>query len=87
MTEELSTSQKNVLLFKMYHQYIVYKYVYYIYEHIFVLHSMGMYHSASKLRQTGDSGLPCFIVCYEVTEILWMGFFFFFLVLLSLHER
>lgn len=54
MREKLSASHKNVLLFQTYHQYI-YKYVY---EHIFVLHSMGMlYHSASKLRQTG--GVIC----------------------------
>lgn len=38
MTEEpVCHSEKNVLLFKMYHQYInIYKYVYYIYEHIFL---------------------------------------------------
>lgn len=60
--------------------------MYVIYEHIFVLHSMGMYHSASELRQTGDlRSVNCFIVCYEVTEILWMGFYF--LVLLRLYER
>lgn len=47
---------------------------------------MGMYHSASELRQTGDlRSVDCFILCYEVTGILWMGFYF--LVLLRLYER
>lgn len=31
-------------------------YIIYIWTR-FVLHSMGMYHSASKLRQAGDFGL------------------------------
>lgn len=75
MTEEHSASQINVSLFKMYYQYTVDTvYVYYTYEHIFVLHSTGMYHSASKWWQTGHKPVTCF-VCYEVTEILQVGFF------------
>lgn len=50
MMEELSASQKtNVSSSKMYYQYAVdTEYVYYTDGHILVLHSMGMYHSASK---------------------------------------
>lgn len=39
----------------------------YVYERIFVLHSMGMYHSASTLNR------PEFDLSMALTQ--WMGFF------------
>lgn len=71
-------------MFKMYHQYTeyIYKYVYYIYiyGHIFVLHSMGMYHSASKLRLTGDFALSSALL-YLMKSLKFYGLAFFFLSL------
>lgn len=71
------TETKNVLLFKTISTISTYIYVYYIYEHIFVLHSMGMYHSASKLRQTGDLGLSTALL-YVMKSLKIYGWAFVF---------
>lgn len=63
-------------------------YIIYIYEHIFVLHSMGMYHSASKLQQTGDLGLStALLYVMKSQKVYGWAFFFLSLMLLSLYER
>lgn len=56
----------------------LYKYVYYTYEHIFVLHSIGMCHSASNLRQTGDVG-PLTALLYALKSLKFYGWALFFL--------
>lgn len=50
---------------------------------------MGMYHSASKLQQTGDLGLSTALLYVMKSQKVygWAFFFSLSLVLLSLYER
>lgn len=77
MMEELSASQKKkVSSFKMYYQYAVdTEYVYHTDEHILVLHSMGMYHSASKWRQTGHVSMSTALCVMKSLKSYGWAFF------------
>lgn len=49
---------------------------------------MGMYHSASKLQQTGDLGLStALLYVMKSQKVYGWAFFFLSLMLLSLYER